>query len=595
MLHRFGDFTVDEDRRELRLGNEALAVQPKIFDLLVMLLVNAGRVIPKAELLEKVWPGVFVSEASLQRAVSLLRTELKKGGLDRALKNYSGRGYRLAIDQPELDEFWPKPVEAGNSTENLQGLANARKWSEIVRLLGKRAMDSLSAEELELYAYAEECLGRAVAGEPFLRRLIEISEAAGDVETLSRTAVSLSRIHFERGARAVSRGWLAQVPAGELDKMPSVKASFLWMQSRLSASDGSPQEARDLVAEAHRAAEASGHKALRAVTLAYLGFFNISLGHIRQGLEQQDHAAALAMSTAVDPVSGGLVYCSVLWSCRSSGDWARAMQWIGGYETWCEGNFASVSAACQLHRAEIDGVQGTLPDALTKIQKLIEMSGSEPWARHDGYRVRGDIHAALGDETAARRDYQTAYEMGGDAEPGHAILLADAGDTDGAISALDRVLVNTDWYALQRRAILLGYKARICAAAGRGQEARAVIDEMRAQYETWPSKAVHALVLEAEALLLAQGEDGMAKAIQLLHLARQLWTSAEAEYQAARVRILLSRMMQQQGDSAGAQVEARCAETAAGKIGAARLLDEAAGLVVPLGGEREAAAISFAK
>ena len=48
MLHRFGDFTVDEDRRELRLGNEALAVQPKIFDLLVMLLVNAGRVIPKA-------------------------------------------------------------------------------------------------------------------------------------------------------------------------------------------------------------------------------------------------------------------------------------------------------------------------------------------------------------------------------------------------------------------------------------------------------------------------------------------------------------------------------------------------------------------
>jgi hypothetical protein len=36
--------------------------------------------VPKEELLNKVWPGVIVTDASLQRAVSLARTSLEKLG-----------------------------------------------------------------------------------------------------------------------------------------------------------------------------------------------------------------------------------------------------------------------------------------------------------------------------------------------------------------------------------------------------------------------------------------------------------------------------------------------------------------------------------
>jgi hypothetical protein len=200
----------------------------------------------------------------------------------------------------------------------------------------------------------------------------------------------------------------------------------------------------------------------------------------------------------------------------------------------------------------------------------------------------------MGDEAAALRDYQMANELGGDGQPGHAVLLAESGDADGAIAALDRVLVNTDWYALQRKAMLLGHKARILAAAGRGEQARTVIAEMHDRYETWPSKAVHALALETEALLLSSAEEPP-RAIQLLHLARQLWSSAEAEYQAARVRIHLARIMQNSGDMAGAQVEARCAEVAARKIGARKILDDAVQMLCAPHAAKSAATISFVK
>ncbi|MET0182602.1 MAG: winged helix-turn-helix domain-containing protein, partial [Caulobacterales bacterium] len=72
-LVRFGEFVLDEAARDLTLRGRALDLQPKIFDLLAYFVRHAGRVIPKDELLDQLWPGVHVTEGSLQRAVSLLR------------------------------------------------------------------------------------------------------------------------------------------------------------------------------------------------------------------------------------------------------------------------------------------------------------------------------------------------------------------------------------------------------------------------------------------------------------------------------------------------------------------------------------------
>ena len=68
----FGPFELDEEARSLTLRGQPQDVQPLVFDLLAYLVRNAGRVVPKDELMDALWPDLTVTEASLQRAVSHL-------------------------------------------------------------------------------------------------------------------------------------------------------------------------------------------------------------------------------------------------------------------------------------------------------------------------------------------------------------------------------------------------------------------------------------------------------------------------------------------------------------------------------------------
>ena len=59
----FKDRVLDLDTRELTRGSEAVAIGPQVFDLLVYLVQNRGRVVSKDELLDAVWGGRIVSES----------------------------------------------------------------------------------------------------------------------------------------------------------------------------------------------------------------------------------------------------------------------------------------------------------------------------------------------------------------------------------------------------------------------------------------------------------------------------------------------------------------------------------------------------
>src|SRR6185436_19930512 len=102
MRHSFGPYTLDEDARELALRDAPVAMQPRVFDLLVYLVRKAGRVVPKDELMDALWTDVTVTEASLQRLVSLARRALEAGGLGDAIRSFVRHGYRFSIDRPEL-------------------------------------------------------------------------------------------------------------------------------------------------------------------------------------------------------------------------------------------------------------------------------------------------------------------------------------------------------------------------------------------------------------------------------------------------------------------------------------------------------------
>ncbi len=95
-LWRFADYEFDELRRELRVKGRAVELESKPLDVLLQLLLHAGEVVTKEELLESAWPDVMVVDGSLATAVSKLRKAM--GDEDHpAIVTVPRVGYRLAV------------------------------------------------------------------------------------------------------------------------------------------------------------------------------------------------------------------------------------------------------------------------------------------------------------------------------------------------------------------------------------------------------------------------------------------------------------------------------------------------------------------
>src|SRR4029077_20916278 len=69
----FADHTLDPARRELRRGEESIAVEPQVFDLLAYLVRSRDRGVRKDDLIATVWGGRIVSDATLSSRIYAAR------------------------------------------------------------------------------------------------------------------------------------------------------------------------------------------------------------------------------------------------------------------------------------------------------------------------------------------------------------------------------------------------------------------------------------------------------------------------------------------------------------------------------------------
>ena len=60
MIFSFDAYTLDTGTRELRRGSELVSLEPQVFDLLVLLIDNRGRVVSKDDIMASVWEGRIV-------------------------------------------------------------------------------------------------------------------------------------------------------------------------------------------------------------------------------------------------------------------------------------------------------------------------------------------------------------------------------------------------------------------------------------------------------------------------------------------------------------------------------------------------------
>jgi eukaryotic-like serine/threonine-protein kinase len=101
----FGPFRVNLDSLELSRDGHPIALTPKTFDTLVMLLRHRHRVVSKEELLKTVWRDAFVSDDSLSQCISSLRRALgDDSNQPEFIVTIPRRGYRFIAPVSELDD-----------------------------------------------------------------------------------------------------------------------------------------------------------------------------------------------------------------------------------------------------------------------------------------------------------------------------------------------------------------------------------------------------------------------------------------------------------------------------------------------------------
>lgn len=104
MIYRFGDYSLDTQNYELCRGDESVATEPQVFSLLVCLIERRDRVVSKDELIDRIWDGRIVSDATLSSRISAARHAVGDSGAgQKFIRTLPRRGFRFVAAVTTVD------------------------------------------------------------------------------------------------------------------------------------------------------------------------------------------------------------------------------------------------------------------------------------------------------------------------------------------------------------------------------------------------------------------------------------------------------------------------------------------------------------
>lgn len=102
-VFEFGEFRVDGSTRTLLNRGQNVTLTSKVFDTLLFLVTNHGRLVDKDELMREIWFDTIVEENNLNKNISKLRQVLgEKPGEHRFIATVPGKGYKFVAPVTEL-------------------------------------------------------------------------------------------------------------------------------------------------------------------------------------------------------------------------------------------------------------------------------------------------------------------------------------------------------------------------------------------------------------------------------------------------------------------------------------------------------------
>ena len=113
-IYKFGSFSLDERERRLVCEGAHVPLTPKAFDTLLLLAQHAGHILGKQEMMERIWPGTFVEEATLAQNIFTLRRALGEDANNiRYIETIPRVGYRFRCGVEISDRGVPVPLLVG--------------------------------------------------------------------------------------------------------------------------------------------------------------------------------------------------------------------------------------------------------------------------------------------------------------------------------------------------------------------------------------------------------------------------------------------------------------------------------------------------
>ena len=456
-----------------------------------------------------------------------------------------------------------------NHLEHGRECYGRRAWGEAYHALQSADEAApLQGSDLERLATAACLSGREAEFLRILERQYRVYDDSGDQVRAARCAFWLALTFLSRGETGQSNAWTSRGQRLIEDHDCAERGYLALAVAEQQLRQGHADAAAATASQAVAIGESFGDADLMAAARHVQGRALIDQGHVVAGLKRLDETMLAVVAGELFPIMTGLLYCSVIDTCRQVYALGRAREWTSAFSRVCDQQpeMVAFSWSCMVHRAEIMQLQGAWPDAMTEASRACERA-QRAERRPPGAALyqQAEIHRLRGEFAKAEDAYHAASERGCEPQPGLALLRLAQGHIDAACAAIRRLTSATS--DRLRRAKLLPAHLEIMLSMRDVEAARVARDELRELAHAFDSDVLHAVVAQADgAIALAEGH--AQAALDPLRCAFEQWQRLEAPYEAARVRVLVGQACRALGDEEAAALEHKAARSEFERLGA---------------------------
>lgn len=444
-----------------------------------------------------------------------------------------------------------------------------QSWTETYEALKSAdGSNALGPNDLERLATSAFMLGNVSEMQAALERAHHAYVEQEQPLPAARVALSLALNIASRGLLAEAGGWIERGHRilDALDE-PCVEQGYLLLPQvfRHIASSEWDQVA-GVASEAADIGRRFGDLDLVALAAHTQGLALLQRGEAAGAFRLLDEVMLSVTSRETSPLVTGIVYCSVIEGCYEAHEVRRAAEWTLSLSEWCESqpDLVAFGDQCLAYRSEILKLQGRWPDSLAEAGRSIETS-SGGMASVQAHRQLADIHRLQGEDALAEETYRQVGLLGGDPQPGQALLRLAQGNHDAAVASIRRAVAEAQ-DLLPRIRLLPGF-VEIMVETGHLAAAREAADEVTAIAERTLIEMHQGWAAHCQGLV-DLAENRAIEAVSAFRSAAGHWQGLGIAYESARSRVGLALALRAFGDEEAARLELEAARAVFADLGA---------------------------